>query len=142
MKNLLNEPLDIEDLIENEQDRSKRTLLLLIHRISLSLYANTKATEKIERSMVENGDKLDGHITNFEEHKRIEEGFINRGKGAWKILAWVLGIAQTIGVLIFLNVSADINQIHNVLENDKVQHVEFKSKIETIEQKLSQKDKR
>ena len=141
MKNLLNEPLDIEDLIENEQDRSKRTLLLLIHRISLSLYANTKATEKIEQSIVENGEKLDGHIKKFEEHQKVEEGFINRGKGAWKILAWVLGIAQTIGVVIFLNVSSDISEIHTVLESDKIQHVEFKNKIELLEQKFNSRSR-
>jgi len=82
-----NQSLDISQMIADENDPKQRAFLIVLHSINLNLEANT-------RTITDIADKLDTHIQTFESRVNHEDKMINQGKGAWKIMAWLLGLAQ------------------------------------------------
>ncbi len=96
---------DINDLIMGEDDPKQRAFLIVLNSINQSLIANTHTIRDVS-------EKLEQHLTNFENHARDEEAMINKGRGMWKVAAWVIGIAQVIGLGIW-------NQAHGELSDIK-----------------------
>ena len=86
--------LDIGSMIAAEDDQKARGFLLVLHAISLSLEANTTTVRDISV-------KLEKHLETFGLHAAKEQELMNQGKGAWKIMAWVLAAAQGIGILMW-----------------------------------------
>jgi len=98
-------PFDLEQMIAAENDPQRRVLLLLVNTFNANLAANTTAVEGIST-------KLDNHLTKFEQHMALDDELRNQGKGAWKVLAWVLGGVQVIGLGIWVEAKAEIKDIH------------------------------
>lgn len=98
-------PFDLEQMIAAENDPKLRVLLMLVNTFNANLAANTTAVEGIST-------KLDNHLTKFEQRSAADDELRNQGKGAWKVLAWVLGGVQVIGLGIWIEAKADIKDIH------------------------------
>jgi hypothetical protein len=79
-------------MLEQENDASKRALLLVLSSLNANLMANTAATESIRKD-------LTAHLSSYQVHMEVTTEYINKGKGAWKVFAWVLGLAQTVLIL-------------------------------------------
>lgn len=93
-------------MIADEDDPKQRAFLIVLNNISLALQSVTRATR-------ETGAKLDDHLTHYEEHTREEAALMNKGLGAWKVIARVLGVAQTVLIAGIGYVAADLKEIHN-----------------------------
>lgn len=100
---------DIESMIAEENEPKQRAFLIILNSINNSLMANTNTTSDV-------AIKLDEHLSRFEAKSAADAELLNQGRGAWKILAWVLGVAQ-IGVLAACtSVISDLKEIHHIIE--------------------------
>lgn len=99
---------DIEALIAEENDPKQRAFLIILNSINASMMANTSATSQV-------AEKLDSHMSLFEKKAEADAKLLNQGRGAWRVLAWVLGTAQTVILGIAAYVFSDIQQVHTEL---------------------------
>lgn len=119
---------DIERLIEQENDPKVRLHLMILNRLHLCMVANTESTKEVATMVTNVGTKLDEHLTNYEEHTRQEQALINKGRGAWRVIAWVIGAVQVIGLGIWVKASDEITHMTTA--------------VHTLEQADAQLDKR
>jgi len=119
-------PLDIEQMIINEPDQKQRAFLIVLNSINQSLLANTSTVRDIS-------EKLETHLDNFELHAANEEALMNQGRGAWKVMAWVLGIAQLIGVSLWLQVRTQFTDIDLALKSAHSEHAVYDSRLKNLE---------
>lgn len=96
---------DIEHLIAAEPDPKQRVYLIVLNNLNNSLVANTDTIRSVSQ-------KLDAHLTNFETYTKDKDEILNKGRGAWKIAAWVLGIAQAVLVTGWVNMREEFTQMH------------------------------
>ena len=61
--------------------------------------------------------KMDRHLEAFDTFETHQQGLVNKGLGAWKILAWVLAIAQSAVVAVAINLRVDLSDIHLAIDN-------------------------
>lgn len=117
---------NIEDMIAEENDPKQRAFLIVLNAINQSLLANTRTIRDIS-------EKLDDHLTNFEEHAAEDAAMQNKGKGAWKVAAWVLGAAQIAGLATWTTVSSDLKSIHETLQAGQVTDARIEARVLNIE---------
>lgn len=98
-------PHDIEQMIMQEDDHKQRAFLIVLNSINNSLIANTHTIQEVS-------DKLETHLTNFETHAREEEAVMNKGRGAWKVAAWVVGVVQVVGLAVWADMRGDMKSLH------------------------------
>lgn len=98
-------PMDIEAMIVAEPDAKQRAFLIVLNAINMSLVANTSTIRDVS-------EKLETHLTNFENHTDRENALINKGRGMWKVAAWVIGVAQVVGVGIWADTRSDLISLH------------------------------
>lgn len=97
--------MDLDHLIAQEDDPKQRVFLILLNNLNASLIDNTKATSII-------GSKLDEHLTNFEVYTKDKDQLLNQGRGAWKVAAWVLGLAQVVAGVVWMDIRAELADMH------------------------------
>lgn len=96
---------DIEHLIAAEPDPKQRVYLIVLNNLNNSLVANTDTIKSVST-------KLDTHLTNFEQYTRDKDELLNKGRGAWKVAAWVLGIAQLAIGASWVSMRDEFAQLH------------------------------
>jgi len=101
-------PPDIEGMIAEENDPKQRAFLIVMNTMNVNLVANTETIRVIS-------SKLDGHLSNYDIQTKLEQEWVNKGKGMWKVLAWVLGIIQTVVLLVCVQLRTDLADIHTTL---------------------------
>lgn len=94
--------LDIESMIAAEDDSKQRAFLIVLNSINNSLVANTSTIRDIS-------EKLETHLTNFDTHTQNEEATLNKGRGAWRVIAAVLAQLQAV------NLPVNVKQINGAL---------------------------
>lgn len=120
---------EIEQMIMQENDPKQRAFLIVLNSINNSLIANTDTIREVS-------DKLESHLANFEEHTRSEEALMNRGRGAWQIATWVIGVAQVIGLGIWQQAKSDLADINAALQKEQVQMVKIETRVGTVEENV------
>lgn len=85
---------EILALAKDADDPRDRGFLVLLLKMHKSLDANTRATEQIAAEFVEHRKQFHEHREEFSQHVDDERALFNQGRGAWKILATVLTVAQ------------------------------------------------
>lgn len=118
--------MDIEDMIIKEEDAHQRAFLVVLNSINTSLVTNTRTVHDIQR-------KLETHLKNFENHTSNEEAIMNKGRGAWNILAWVLSIAQIVVIGAYVNVTSEIRNINTQIQNHLVNSKEVETRVDSME---------
>lgn len=118
--------MDIEDMIIKEDDPHQRAFLVVLNSINISLVANTRTVTDI-------GRKLEAHLVNFESHTKNEEALMNKGRGAWNILAWVLSIAQIAVIGAYVNMTNEIRNINAVVQSHMVNSKQIETRIDSME---------
>ena len=118
--------MDIEDMIIKENDPHQRAFLVVLNSINISLVANTRTVTDI-------GRKLEAHLVNFEKHTTNEEALMNKGRGAWNILAWVLSIAQIVVIGAYADVSTELRDIHDQMQSHLVMSKQVETRVDNME---------
>ena len=119
---------NIEEMIAEENDPRQRSFLIVLNSINNSLLANT-------RTITEVSGKLDAHLTAFEAKSAEDTALLNKGRGAWKIIAWVLGIAQMGVFAAYVAITSDLKNIHQELVTGALNDARIEARIANLEKK-------
>lgn len=122
-------PFDIEEMILREDDPKARAYLIILSSLHHALVANTSATLEIKRS-------LDEHLNNFEKQTEEHRALMNQGRGAAKVVAWVLGIVQVIGLAIWIEAKSEIKGIYSALNAAQTKDVRADAALEDHERRI------
>ena len=120
--------VDIEQMIIEESDPKQRAFLIVLNSINQSLVANTALTQNVS-------NKLEAHLTDFAEHSKAEEALMNKGRGAWRIAAWVVGVAQCIGVAVWVDARSELLAVHNAVTALTITDTNHEARLKTLEGK-------
>lgn len=119
-------PMEIETMILEENDPKQRAFLIVLNAINNSLVANTDTIREVS-------SKLETHLTNFDEHTRAEDALLNKGRGAWHIVVWVIGVAQVIGLGIWQLARTDLAEINTSLQSQHKEIATHETRITVLE---------
>lgn len=110
---------EIERMIGEETDPRVRVQLLMMYKLTSAV-----------TSMGENVSDLD---RKFSLHINDDNALVNQIKGAWKVIAWVLGVAQVLVVWVYLDLRTDVRSLAEAQHRDTVQHEHVMGRIEALE---------
>lgn len=133
---------DINRLIAEEDDQKRRVLLLLVNAFNENLAENTQAVRTNAQEVRDIGTKLDNHLIAFEERAARDDELRNQGKGAWKVLGWLLGIVQAVGLSIGIYMARDLGDIHSAIVAVQAADVRFESKLREHDSRLNALEKK
>ena len=120
---------EIELLIAKENDPKMRLQLMVQNRLNAALIANTETINSVSK-------RLHEHLTKYEAHTAKNEALINQGKGAWRVVAWVIGGVQVVGLAIWVYANEEIKEMHIAMVRDQEQHEVIRSRITVLEEKI------
>lgn len=118
--------LDIDQMILEEEDKKQRAFLIVLNSINKSLIANTETIKDVS-------EKLDAHLTSYENHVEQEDALLNKGRGAWKVMAWVISGVQVIGLGIWAMAREEIKEIHVMMQAEQKQLAQLESRVLFVE---------
>ena len=104
----LRRAVSIEDLIAAENDPKQRSFLIVLNSINNALLANTATVRDIK-------DSLDDHLQQYAKDAKVDEAWKNQGRGAWRVMAWVLGLAQAVLLAGGMALGSDLREIHSTI---------------------------
>lgn len=119
------DPDVIDQMIAEEPNEQNRMFLLILNNINKSLIANTDTIREVS-------DKLDKHLTRFETHVAAEDRLLNQGRGAWRVAAWVIGAVQAIGLAIWIDSRAEIEEIHTSIHTLEVKQAQTQTECDAL----------
>lgn len=119
---------NIEKMIAEENDPRQRSFLIVLNSINNSLVANTKTISDVS-------DKLDAHLTAFEEKSAEDTALLNKWRGAWKVIAWALGLAQMGVLAAYVSITTDLKTIHAELVQGSLTDARIEQRISVLEKK-------
>ncbi len=119
-------PIDIDQMIMQEDDPKQRAFLIVLNNINKSLIANTDTIREVS-------SKLETHLLHYEQHVEKEDELLNKGRGAWKVVAWVIGVVQIVGLGIWANAREELKDIHAMLLKEQVQLSQLESRVLFVE---------
>lgn len=117
------------EMLENENDASKRALLLVLSSLNANLMANTAATESIRKD-------LTAHLSSYKDHMEVTKEYINKGKGAWRVFAWVLGAVQLLMIGVVGNNNTDMKAFAASISSLQVASSSLEHRITSLEKKI------
>lgn len=123
---------DIENMIVEENDPKQRAFLIVLNSINKSLIANTETIREVS-------EKLEEHLEHFDQHTKAEEALMNKGRGMWKVAAWVIGVAQLAGLYIWQHARDDLSQINAALQREQVEIAQINTRVTNVEKALEVK---
>jgi len=126
-------PIDIDQMIMQEDDPKQRAFLIVLNNINKSLIANTDTIRDVS-------EKLDAHLTSYEQHVEKEDALLNRGRGAWRVVAWVIGVVQVVGLGIWASAREEIKDIHAMLQKEQQQLMQLESRVLFVEKVMDHKN--
>lgn len=117
---------DIEAMIAEENDPKQRAFLIILNSINTSLLANTKTIQDVSRS-------LEDHLERYDAHVASEEALLNKGKGMWKVMAWVLAAVQTIAIGLVVRVDTHMSDINKSIESLAMADAHLVERVTSLE---------
>ena len=124
---------DIDVLISAENDPARRAVLIVLQSINRSLEANTIATKQTQGSVATLSTDFATHLKNFENHAINEEGLMNKGKGAWRVMAYVLFAVQAVAIWGWIYSRNEIEGMKSEAHAAELTHQKLQSRIEQLE---------
>lgn len=125
---------DIDQLIAEEEDPRKRLHLIVMNRINLSLVANTQTIKNVS-------DKLEAHLEAFERRSKEQDALVNKGKGAWRVIAVVLGILQVGSVWLGSVIIDDMKRTHEDIKSIATEQARRDVRIRYVEEYVARHQK-
>ena len=110
---------EIDALIRDEQDPRNRAMLLVLSKIAATLTDNTRMTREIDT-------RLEQHLSRYERRAEEDAEIQSRALGAWRVIAWLLGMAQLLAFGSAGWVAGEIKDLHKTdyLISERVARIE------------------
>ena len=121
---------DISLMIANENDPKQRAFLIVLNSINLALEANTTTVKEIS-------DKLEHLLDDFNTHVTEDERLVNQGRGAWKVVAWIIGIAQVMATGAFFTQRNEIADLTKAIQAELISDVQVKTRVDVLEKTVT-----
>lgn len=105
-------------MIRNENDAKTRAILVIMNTMAASLQQNTASNENL-------AEKLEVATKRIDTHELDEVRLINQVRGAGRVIAWVIGVAQILVVAIWGYVAHSIGESHdtNIRQEAQIQQL-------------------
>lgn len=126
----------IEDLLRDEQDARQRAYLLMLNSINQTLIANTEMHRNMAQKLDGHLRQFEVHLKNFEGHAQADEALLNKGRGLWIAIAWILGTAQVVVLSVWLGMTNDIQALRNSMNANEIYHAGIEQRIKDVERRL------
>lgn len=114
----------IEDLIVAADNPKDKAFLLIMNKIAVSLDTNTFLTQSLS-------DEFQAHTKAFKNHEAAELSLINQGKGGLKVGMWLLGIIQTLVIVV---ASSQISELKDMRQELNACQLSITTHAEQIKQ--------
>jgi len=121
---------DISLMIANENDPKQRAFLIVLNSINLALEANTATVREISV-------KLEHLLDDFDTHVLEDERLVNQGRGAWKVVAWVIGIAQVMATGAFFTQRNEMADLTKAIQAELISDVQLKTRVDVLERTVT-----
>lgn len=121
--------MNIETMIAEEDDPKQRAFLIVLNNINNSLLANTITVRDI-------GGKLDSHLVSYENNVRNSDKLLNRGKGVWMVVVWLIGLAQVAALAVGSWGVKELADIHSTQQNAQISITRVESRVQAVEKKV------
>lgn len=110
---------EIDALIRDEQDPRNRAMLLVLAKIATTLTDNTRMTREIDTRLAQ-------HLSRYERRAEEDAEIQSRALGAWRVIAWLLGMAQLLAFGSAGWVAGEIKDLHKTdyLISERVARIE------------------
>jgi lipid II:glycine glycyltransferase (peptidoglycan interpeptide bridge formation enzyme) len=113
---------EIEMMIAEETDPRIRVQLLMMHKLT-----------SVVSTMSESLSDLDEKFT---AHSADETAVVNQVKGAWKVAAWVFGIAQVVVVFLYTDMNTQVKELHAAYHKDILDHERIIGRVNGLADKI------
>jgi hypothetical protein len=117
---------DIERMIAAEDNPSQRAFLIVLNSINNALIENTAMTKEVSV-------KLESHLVNFSKHIKDEDEIMNKGRGAWKVIASVAGILQLLVFGYFSQMHSEVSLLQDFRQTQMQSNVSDELRISRLE---------
>jgi hypothetical protein len=121
---------DISLMIANENDPKQRAFLIVLNSINLALEANTATVREISQ-------KLEHLLDDFDNHVTEDERLVNQGRGAWKVAAWVIGIAQVMATGAWVTQRNEISDLTKAVQAELIVDTQVKARVDVLEKTVA-----
>lgn len=123
----------IDSLLAGEDDKVRREFMLVLQNINRNLTANTIATEQTQRELANHRAEFAIHLENFSKHAIDEEAIMNKGKGAWRVMAYVLSAVQAVAIWGWIYSRGEIESMKVEAHAAELIHQKLQIRIEQLE---------
>lgn len=113
---------NLNSLIAAENDQGKRTLLLILYSLNTNLQANTRMTEAVSIDLAK-------HLSDYTARVKKDDALVNKGRGAWKVLAAVLTLMQLVISSSLVNLITRLGTIDSAITALQISDVRLESSI-------------
>jgi hypothetical protein len=121
---------DISLMIANENDPKQRAFLIVLNSINLALEANTATVREISQ-------KLEHLLDDFTNHVTEDERLVNQGRGAWKVVAWVIGIAQVMATGAWFTQRNEISDLNKAVQAELIGYTQVRTRVDVLEKTVT-----
>ena len=121
---------DISLMIANENDPKQRAFLIVLNSINLALEAKTATVREISQKLEHLLDDINTHVTE-------DERLVNQGRGAWKVVAWVIGIAQVMATGAFVSQRSEISDLTKAIQAELILDTQVKTRVDVLEKTVA-----
>ena len=121
---------DISLMIANENDPKQRAFLIVLNSINLALEANTATVREISQ-------KLEHLLDDFTNHVTEDERLVNQGRGAWKVVAWVIGIAQVMATGAWFTQRNEISDLNKAVQAELIGYTQVRTRVDVLEKTVA-----
>lgn len=121
---------DISMMIANENDPKQRAFLIVLNSINLALEANTATVREISQ-------KLEHLLDDFTNHVTEDERLVNQGRGAWKVVAWVIGIAQVMATGAWFTQRNEISDLNKAVQAELIGYTQVRTRVDVLEKTVT-----
>ena len=121
---------DISMMIANENDPKQRAFLIVLNSINLALEANTATVREISQ-------KLEHLLDDFNNHVTEDERLVNQGRGAWKVVAWVIGIAQVMATGAWVTQRNEISDLTKAVQAELIGYTQVRTRVDVLEKTVA-----
>lgn len=124
---------EIQKLIEIEDNKTQRTLLIILNNINESIIANTSLMRDYSNSFNTHLEDYKLHKDTIETKIKKDDEQTNKIKGASKVIIAVTSVLQVVIFSVFISVRDDNSLIHEQINKNILEHQKISDRVNIIE---------
>jgi hypothetical protein len=79
-------------------------------------------------------NKLELHLEVYAAHASQNEELLNKGRGAWRVAGWIVGVVQIIGLGIWTEAKVELSEINKAAQLQQSAMAAHNTRLAILEQ--------